>query len=215
MMSSDDGNPHGPVRDASRVGAELRAARLRLGLALPDVAGKLRIRLCFLEAIEDGRVAGLPMAGAYAGWHRFSGGMQPSSELVAPVPDRLAPLAERGAPDPPPPAIAVLPGPSTSALAAPAPSLASPSQPPSMASPAAVAPTPVSRPPAENRVVLRQVKERQGQVLLNRVMRAGDAWTVPKGTQLVLSTGNAGGTELLLDGQAIPAFGAPAASGTT
>jgi cytoskeleton protein RodZ len=74
----------------------------------------------------------------------------------------------------------------------------------------------VSPAPAENRVVLRlksdawiQVKERQGQVLLNRVMRAGDTWTVPKGTQLVLSTGNAGGTELLLDGQAMPALGAP------
>jgi cytoskeleton protein RodZ len=71
-----------------------------------------------------------------------------------------------------------------------------------------VAPTPVGLPRAENRVVLRQVKERQGQVLLNRVMRVGDTWTVPKGTQLVLSTGNAGGTELLLDGQAMPALGA-------
>jgi cytoskeleton protein RodZ len=278
MMSSDDCNPHGPVRDASRVGAELRAARLRLGWALPDVAVKLRIRLCFLEAIEDGRVADLPgnayavgflrayatalgldagevarrfraeahavnrktelafpapvpdrgvpagavvllgallMAGAYAGWYRFSGDVQPSSEVVAPVPDRLAPLADRVAPDPPSPAAVVSPSPSTSALAAPAPNPPPPSLPTSESPSAAVAPTPVSPAPAENRVVLRlksdawiQVKERQGQVLLNRVMRAGDTWTVPKGTQLVLSTGNAGGTELLLDGQAMPALGA-------
>jgi len=66
----------------------------------------------------------------------------------------------------------------------------------------------------EGRVVLRvradawiQVKERQGPVLLNRVMRAGDSWPVPNGTQLMLSTGNAGGTELLVDGEAIPALG--------
>ncbi|GAC1481573.1 MAG: hypothetical protein NVS2B11_06870 [Acetobacteraceae bacterium] len=45
-----------------------------------------------------------------------------------------------------------------------------------------------------------QVRERQGQVLLNRVMRAGDSWPVPNGTGLLLTTGNAGGTELVVDG---------------
>ncbi len=60
MMSSGDHDADGPALGASRVGAELRAARLRLGLALPDVVAKLRIRLRFLQAIEEGRVADLP-----------------------------------------------------------------------------------------------------------------------------------------------------------
>ncbi len=44
-----------------------------------------------------------------------------------------------------------------------------------------------------------------------RVMRAGDSWPVPNGTQLLLSAGNAGGTELLVDGQATPALGSAGA----
>jgi len=65
MLPSGDSDPNGPMLGASRVGAELRAARLRLGWALPDVAATLRIRLPFLQAIEDGRIADLP-GNAYA-----------------------------------------------------------------------------------------------------------------------------------------------------
>ncbi len=289
-MSPGDGDPNGPALGASGVGAELRAVRLQLGLALPDIAAKLRIRLPFLEAIEDGRIADLPgnvyaigfmrnyaktlgldanelarrfrveshevdrkpelafpapmadrgmpagavallgvllMAGGYAGWHRLSGDAQPPAEVVPVMPEHLAPLAERPAPVsvPSPQVASLLQGPSASALAALA--LAAP---PAVA-PAAVAPPPVAAPlspvspmvaaatietPVMNdgRVVLRfnadawiQVKERQGPVLLNRIMRAGDTWPVPKGTQLLLSTGNAGGTELVVDGEPIPALG--------
>jgi len=60
MMSSGDHDADGPALGASRVGAELREARLRRGLALPDVVAQLRIRLRFLQAIEEGRVADLP-----------------------------------------------------------------------------------------------------------------------------------------------------------
>ncbi len=52
-----------------------------------------------------------------------------------------------------------------------------------------------------------QVRERQGHVLLNRVMRGGESWAVPKGAPLLLTTGNAGGTELLVDGEATPSLG--------
>jgi cytoskeleton protein RodZ len=45
---------------AARVGAELRAARERLGWDLPDLAASLRIRESYLEAIEDGRIGDLP-----------------------------------------------------------------------------------------------------------------------------------------------------------
>ena len=49
----------------SRVGLDLRAARERLGWTLAAIAGHLRIRLPFLEAIEEGRIADLP-GNAYA-----------------------------------------------------------------------------------------------------------------------------------------------------
>lgn len=288
MISSADGDPNAPVLGASRVGAELRAARQRLGWALPDVAAMLRIRLPFLEAIEDGRVADLPgnayavgfirtyatslgldaaevarrfraeaqevnrktelafpapvpdrgvpagavvllgvllMAGAYAGWYRLSGDRTSPSEIVPAVPERLAPLANRAAPpsNPSPQVASILPGPSTTPAYTPPPPLAAPA-PAATAAPAA--PVPVAPPPGiaaaptvgESRVVLRlksdawiQVRERQGQVLLNRVMRGGETWPVPKGAQLLLTTGNAGGTELLVDGQSVPSLGAAGA----
>ena len=55
-----------------------------------------------------------------------------------------------------------------------------------------------------------QVRDRQGQVLLSRLMRPGETWQVPPpapGHQLLLTTGNAGGTELVVDGVAAPALG--------
>ena len=48
----------------------------------------------------------------------------------------------------------------------------------------------------------------QGPVLLNRVMRAGESWPVPKGQKLLLTTGNAGGTEVVIDGAPTPSLGA-------
>jgi cytoskeleton protein RodZ len=71
--------------------------------------------------------------------------------------------------------------------------------------------------PEGTRIVIRakadawlQVRERQGPVLLNRVLHAGETWPVPAQKtpgQLVLTTGNAGGTELLVDGQLAPPVG--------
>ena len=55
-----------------------------------------------------------------------------------------------------------------------------------------------------------QVRDRQGQVLFSRVMRTGESWQVPPsavGHQLLLTTGNAGGTDLLVDGVVAPAIG--------
>src|SRR5258708_5853675 len=46
--------------DAPCAGADLRAARERLGWALPDVAAMLRIRPAYLEALEVGRLNALP-----------------------------------------------------------------------------------------------------------------------------------------------------------
>lgn len=293
MMFPADGDGHaGPALGASRVGAELRAARQRLGWALPDVAATLRIRLPYLEAIEDGRVADLPgsayaigfvrtyasalgldaaevarrfraeahevnrktelafpapvpqrgvpvgavvllglllAAGAYVGWYRLSGDARTAAEVVPPVPDRLAPLADRAAPPstPSPQVASILPPPLPAAPASQAANPAAPSVPAPVAPPpvpasasAAVSPPAPSTAPAPDapRVLIRatsdawvQVRERQGQVLLSRVMRGGETWPVPRGAKLLMTTGNAGGTELVVDGVAAPPLGASGA----
>jgi len=79
-------------------------------------------------------------------------------------------------------------------------------------------PAAVASSPDGTRIVLRaksdawvQVRDRSGQVLLNRVLHPGDTWPVPVRSNLLLTTGNAGGTELLVDGAATPALGASGA----
>ena len=284
-MSATGGDYGGASASESRVGAELRAARQRLGWSLPDVSQSLRIRLPFLEAIEDGRLSDLPgnayavgfirtyattlgldatevarrfraeaqdvnrktelafpapvpqrgvpagavvllgvviAAGSYATWYKLSGDARGPDAIPA-VPERLALLADRAVPSNPSPQVAsILPPPSNTPVPAltpapvaqPAPA-APPAPPPVIAALAA----PVSPPPAPDtpRVILRfkadsyiQVRERQGAVLLNRVMRSGETWPVPQGT-LLLTTGNAGGTELVVEGVASPALGPPGA----
>jgi cytoskeleton protein RodZ len=50
------------------------------------------------------------------------------------------------------------------------------------------------------------VKPKSGPPLLNRLMHAGDSWPLPAGTEgASLTTGNAGGTEIDVDGAPIPA----------
>jgi len=290
MMSPSDDGGGGPALGASRVGAELRAARLRLGWALPDVAQELRIRLPYLEAIEDGRVSDLPgpayavgflrtyanalgldaaeiarrfraeahevnrkpelsfpapvpergvpagavillgvliAAGAYIGWYKFSADHR-ADPGVSPVPERLAPLADRTTPpstlSPQVASILPPPTPPTQAAASPAPLPAAAPPPLPLPVPVPVAVTPPPPPPAAappkdaNRITLHfksdayvQVREKQGPVLLNRVMRAGDTWPVPNERDLLLTTGNAGGTEILVDGNTAAPLGAAGA----
>ena len=291
MMSPADGDA-GPALGASRVGAELRAARQRLGWALPDVSATLRIRLPYLEAIEDGRLADLPgnayavgflrtyasslgldvaevarrfraeaqevnrktelafpapvpdrgvpagavvllgvllAGGAYVGWYRWSGDARTTSEVITPVPERLAPLADRAAPpsNPSPQVASILPPPPRSpnagqpaptapaaVAAVPPPAIPVPTPvpvtvgPPAAPAPAADAPRMMIRLKADAWI---QVRERQGQVLLSRLMRSGETWPVPRGAKLLMTTGNAGGTELVVDGVAGPSLGASGA----
>jgi cytoskeleton protein RodZ len=173
----------------------------------------------------------LLVVGAYAGWYRLSGEGRLPAETVPPIPERLAPLTEQGvpAPRPAPPA----PGQASSESAPPASpapaaptAVAEPSIPPSSAA-AAVPASPTAEEaaspqsaaslpptPETSRIVLRaradawmQVRDRAGQVLLNRILRAGESWPVPAGADLVLTTGNAGGTELVVDGAVAPSLG--------
>ena len=293
MSASENGDSAGT--GASRVGAELRAARLRLGWTLEEVANGLRIRLPFLEAIEEGRIGDLPGSayavgfvrtyanslgldpdeiarrfraeghevnrktelafpapvpergvpagavillglilaiGAYAAWYKFSPVRRDEPGISA-VPERLAPLAENVAPSHVSPQVASILPPITAATSSPAPIAAAPVVP----SPLTAIPVPVPVPvtltptpmlpaastavpvgPDGSRVVLKfkadsyvQVREKQGAVLLNRVMRAGDTWPVPKQANLVMTTGNAGGTDIVVDGVAAASLGASGA----
>jgi cytoskeleton protein RodZ len=301
---------------APRVGGDLSAARERLGWSLADVAAGLRIRLPYLIALEEGRIAELPgnayalgflrtyatalgldpeelarrfraeaaqvnrrtelsfpapvpsrgvptgavvllgvvlVVGAYIGWYRLSGDGDLPPEVVPPVPTRMAPLAEQGVRPttvqqrPPisavsaaqvsvaetsglatapatvssPVAPAGVAGPlaaataDTGVLAAPL-ARQEPSVPPTQA--AAATTSPAVAPLDSPRIVLSasedawmQVRDRSGQILLNRVLHPGEIWVVPTQPNLVLTTGNAGGTGMLVDGVLVPTLGASGA----
>ncbi len=67
---------------------------------------------------------------------------------------------------------------------------------------------------ADARVVLKatqdawvQVRDRQGTLLLTRVLRVGDSYQVPNQDDLTLLTGNAGGLEITVDGRALAPLG--------
>jgi cytoskeleton protein RodZ len=321
--------PFPECSDAPRAGADLRAARERLGWDLPDVAAMLRIRSSYLEALEGGRLNNLPgnvyavgflrtyatalgldveevsrrfraeageiprhselvfpvpmperglpagalillglilVGGAYIGWYRLSGEGKLPAETVPPVPARLAALVEaptpvpvpapdghksvaasvpappapppaediglfeprhaaaenpRMQPEPPPPApapieemrvVSIPGGTATTAIAMPVPPPIRPTEsaPQSGATPGAPAN------PDGARVVLRftgdtwvQVKERGGEALVAKVMRAGDTYPVPDRGNLILNTGNAGRIEILVDGTEVPSIGGP------
>jgi cytoskeleton protein RodZ len=314
------------VATAPRVGADLCAARQRLGWSLEAVAAALRIRLPFLAALEEGRIADLPgntyalgflrsyarmlgldadeltrrfrveaaevnrltklsfpvpvpsrgvpagavvllgvvlAIGAYIGWYRLSGNGELPPEVVPPVPARLAPLAERAVPPAvvtqssstpsaasTPPAAATASAASTPPVSTPL-AATSPASTPSAAASTAASPsqadaavlpepTPAQAVPAtqaaaattmptgpaaqaqptavQSRIVLSAtadawmlVRDKAGQVLLNRVLHPGESWQVPAQPSLVFTTGNAGGTNILVDGAAIPSLGASGA----
>ena len=83
------------------------------------------------------------------------------------------------------------------------------------AAPATQAAAPPPGTPAGTRIILRTtanawvtVKQPSGPPLLNRLMHAGESWPVPAGKPgLLMTTGNAGGTELDVDGTSIPTLG--------
>ncbi|MBM3567248.1 MAG: DUF4115 domain-containing protein [Alphaproteobacteria bacterium] len=52
-----------------------------------------------------------------------------------------------------------------------------------------------------------QIQDRNRDLLLTRVLRAGDSYRAPNRKNLVLITGNAGGLEIQVDGKPIPPLG--------
>ncbi len=208
---------------AQRARAEIAPASRRPDLAFPAPVPERGVPAGALVLL--GTVLAV---GAYIGWYRATG-EQPGAEPVRPVPERLAELA---APPPPPPAPPPAPALQAALPTPQAPLTPLPVVPPSSAAAAVVpgampatpplpTPTQTSTPtdlPEGTRIVLRaraeswiQVRDRQGQVLLNRVLRAGEVWPVPPRLALLMTTGNAGGTEILVDGAATPTLGADGA----
>jgi cytoskeleton protein RodZ len=280
-MSYVDYDQGQPALGTSRLGAELQLARERLGWNLEDVAASLRIRLPYLRAIEEGRIADLPgnayavgfvrtyatslgldpdevarrfraeakdvnrkpelsfpapvtprgvpamavvllglliAGGAYVGWYRYSGSAEPTREQTASAPpERLAAMAPAVQTQSPQVA-SILPSVKPPVAGGPAPPApVPPPVPVPVPVPVAIAP-PAPAPaaaPVATRLVLHaktggwvQVREKQGQVLLNRVMHAGENWPVPMKPNLILTTSNAGAMEMLVDGTPAPPLGA-------
>lgn len=79
--------------------------------------------------------------------------------------------------------------------------------------PPATAPIP---PAGDGRIVLKasadswvQIRDRQGGLVMTRVMAAGETYTVPPQEGQRLTTGNAGGLQIEVDGQSVGALGGP------
>jgi cytoskeleton protein RodZ len=182
-----------------------------------DVTGGAQAKsgdLVFPEAVPSrGVPAGALVAvgvvvaiGAYVAWFNWSGSGNRVVDAVPPVPPRLEQTAQEGA--------RLREGaPATTpreAAAASAPPVVAPAAPvPVPAAPAVPAPN-----PNDPRIVIRargeswvQVRDsRANQSLYDRVMRAGDSWSVPNREGLVLTTGKAENLDLVVDGQASPAL---------
>jgi cytoskeleton protein RodZ len=92
---------------------------------------------------------------------------------------------------------------------------AQPAPTPSATAPS-ITPSQPAAAPAGTRIVIKAtadawitVKQKAGPALLNKLMHAGDVFAVPADkTGLALTTGNAGGTELDVDGAPVPGLGA-------
>jgi cytoskeleton protein RodZ len=220
LVALEEGRVHDLPAPAYAVGFVRTYARA-LGLDEDEVVRRFReasgpvvqrkTDLVFPEPVpEHGLPAGAVIlvgamlaVGAYAGWYQWSGSGDRTVDAVAPVPARIEQAARlepapAATPSPPPAASPV------NAQAAPAPPLATaPPAPP----PAATA--------TEGRIVLRaradawiQLRDRgTGTVILNRVLRPGESYTVPPREGLLFTTGNAGGLDIMVDGQPVPALG--------
>jgi len=154
--------------------------------------------------------------GAYTGWYRLSGEGRLPAETVIPVPQHLAPLAQQAAPvtTAPTPALASdapAPGPDALDQAPLVPTVS-----PTSAAAAPIPPVPPAQAAsaAADQIEIRatadawlEVRDADGGILLNRTLHAGETWTVPQHRGLVLTTGNAGGTVLVVNGVASPTLG--------
>jgi cytoskeleton protein RodZ len=158
---------------------------------------------------------------AYGAWYQMTGTNVRVAEPVPAVPQRLAPLADANLPPSLPSAAvaSIQPGPTTPPLHPPTLDLTPASNTSAIGlnqASAMVMPTPTVSAPETGRVVVRakadswlQVRDKSGTILLNRVLHPGESWSAPADKpQLLLTTGNAGGIDLVIDGAVQPSLGA-------
>ncbi|MBR0652990.1 DUF4115 domain-containing protein [Roseomonas terrae] len=134
--------------------------------------------------------------GAYVAWYNWTGSGNRVVDSVPPLPPRLEQTAQEGA---------RLQG--TPPQVSPSPLTVAPTPAPAPAAPAQAAAPP--RDPNEPRIVLRargeswiQVRDtRENRVLLDRVLRGGETWSVPNREGIVLTTGKAENLEFVVDGE--------------
>ncbi len=85
-----------------------------------------------------------------------------------------------------------------------------------LAAVSALAPPAQAAPAISGRIVVRaiaeswiEVRDAGGAVIFTKLMQPGESWTVPREPGLTLTTGNAGGTQLVVDGTVGAPLGAP------
>jgi cytoskeleton protein RodZ len=161
--------------------------------------------------------------------------LQPAQEKPTPSPQVASLLPSASPPtsppapapvQPKPAAMPQVPGPvgapaANSAAPAPMPAVQTPSglapavQVPPAAPPAPSAAAPAAAAPPGTRILVKAtadawvtVKPKGGAAIFNKLMHAGDTWPVPVDkTGLLLTTGNAGGTEIDVDGTSVAGVG--------
>lgn len=133
--------------------------------------------------------------------------------VVVPVPPRTAPTPALPAPAASAP---MTPLPAQAPIISPPAPAANIAPPPTATSPAAVATSPPPSPaPGGGRVVLRAKADSWVQVrdpatraiVLARVLKAGETFDVPATAGLQMTVGNAGGIEVVIDGESLPPLG--------
>jgi cytoskeleton protein RodZ len=174
------------------------------------------------------------LACAYGGWYWITEHRATPVETVPPLPDRLAQtLPNKPAPSPqvasmvppggaPPPKMVTAvpapqpqPAPAPQLPSAPAPQTVTPPSAPPQSAPVAIAPGPQPTPQAPAGIVIKAtadawmtVKQPNGPALMTKMMHAGDEFPVPADKPgLTLTTGNAGGTEIDVDGSPVGSLG--------
>lgn len=195
-------------RDAGQIG-DLEKSEIKLLSPVPDrgVPTGVIIFVAFIVAI-----------GGYGLWYYHTQQIRKTAQNVLQIPAKLQPLTTPPRVTPSPVAAVATPAPAAKPAAPPAtPPKAvanNASTPPaSNASPAAAPlPAPAAAPastPVDTGMVITatqpswiQVTAPDGTILFSRVLNAGESWPVPKIAGLKITTGNAGGTVISIDGKA-------------
>lgn len=205
----------------------IRSYALILGLDPEEILRRFRAagmgppakaELSFLAPVPDRAVPTgalwfilvLLVIGGYAGWYFHSERDRHLAQAIPSVPPELAPLAVPPKPPAPKPVPVAAPAatPAAPATAASATKPAAGTVAPAPASPTPGAPAPPATPAAASgqSIVATadswiEVKDPTGNILFSRVLHAGESWPVPDEPGLLLTAGNAGGTEIAVNGK--------------